>query len=688
MLKIIGRVFAVIIALLVLLFIAYKILSSIPDYEIDATTIINLPQSPKSEPETYAFGYDPSPEYTEPNKNCINNNGLKNAYYGDLHIHTALSADAFPEGTRTFPEAAYRFAKGEAIALPDPPADAPQKFQLLRALDFAAVTDHAEALGEGYICRNPGAFAGHDTRACDTFRGGGFEGVRVFNQITADLTPKRREAVCGPENKDCIAADKIVWQQIIQAAEAADDKTEACRFTSFVGLEYTRSPDAKHTHRNLIFRNTDVPDIPPSHHMFPFPYQLFGHLEEACRGSREACDVIVIPHNANLSGGNMFNPREVENMSDASRYASYALTRSYERLYEIAQHKGYSECLNRVTDILGDVDELCDIEKRRDFGNKELDFALNRLVPKFGSTNTPECSEDHRDPKTGFYNGGCLSSRDFARGALLEGMQVQQERGVNPHEFGFIGSTDTHISTSGSTEEARWPGHKKTELGLSGRFSTADVGHTDAIRTNPGGLAGVWAVENSRDALFHSMKRRETFGTSGTRIAPRFFAGRYDENICEQSDWLEQAYANGTPMGAHLPPQQTSFNFLLEAKADPMSKPLERLQLVKGWIDEAGQKHNQVIDVVTTNNKNNPEGTNRLCAVFSDPDYMPNTDSYYYLRVVEQVSPRWHKTYCDGLPDNVREEKCKNLPVDDYIHEMAWTSPIWFSPQHKSGSTQ
>ena len=169
MLKIIGRIFAIIIALLVLLFIAYKILSSIPDYEIDASTVIIPPQSAKSKPEAYAFGYDPLPEYTEPIKNCINNNRLKNPYYGDLHIHTALSADAFPEGTRTFPDAAYRFAKGEAIDLPDPPADAPQKFQLLRPLDFAAVTDHAEALGEGYICRNPGAFAGHDSRACNTF---------------------------------------------------------------------------------------------------------------------------------------------------------------------------------------------------------------------------------------------------------------------------------------------------------------------------------------------------------------------------------------------------------------------------------------------------------------------------------------------------------------------------------------
>ncbi|MGB0193476.1 MAG: DUF3604 domain-containing protein, partial [Candidatus Micropelagos thuwalensis] len=452
MLKIIGRIFAIIIALLVLLFITYKILSSIPDYEIDASTVIIPPQSAKSKPETYAFGYDPLPEYTEPIKNCVNNNRLKNPYYGDLHIHTALSADAFPEGTRTFPDAAYRFAKGEAIDLPDPPADAPQKFQLLQPLDFAAVTDHAEALGEGYICRNPGAFAGHDSRACDTFRGGGFEGVRVFNQINADLTPERREAVCGAGNKDCIAADKIVWQQIIQAAETADDKTEACRFSSFVGLEYTRSPDAKHTHRNLIFRNTNVPDLPPSHHMFPFPYQLFGHLEEACRSARDTCDVIVIPHNANISGGNMFNPREIENMSDASRYAAYALRRSYERLYEIAQHKGFSECLNRVTDILGDVDELCDIEKRREFGNQELDFALNRLVPKIGTTNTPECNEDHRDPKTGFYNGGCLSSRDFARGALLEGIRVKNKYGVNPYEFGFIASTDTHISTSGSTE--------------------------------------------------------------------------------------------------------------------------------------------------------------------------------------------------------------------------------------------
>ena len=345
---------------------------------------------------------------------------------------------------------------------------------------------------------------------------------------------------------------------------------------------------------------------------------------------------------------------------------------------EITQHKGASECINGVGDILGGVDELCDIEAIRQIGKKERAFDLTSYIPRVFTKEIRECTEDDIDPKDNLYKGPCVASHDFARGAWLEGMLDEKAFGVNPFEMGVIGSTDTHIGTSGNTAEHSYPGHIGHETTLEDRLGAAGLGRYNRLEGNPGGLAGVWAVENSRDALFQSMKRREAFATSGTRIQPRFFAGRYSDNVCAQADWLETAYADGVPMGARLPAGIEDLSFIVQAKRDPheTAMPLQELQIIKGWLDEGGRKQAQVTTVAGGADQG---GASELCAVYSDPEYDPLQNAYYYLRAVEQPTQRWSAAQCDALSAADRPALCEN-EAPELINEFAWTSPIWITP--------
>ena len=648
-------------------------------YEIDRSQVILAPTSDKSRPEIYQFGYVPELIYSEVREGCATRHPLKAPYFGDLHIHTALSDDAIADGTRVWPEEAYRFAKGEAITLPDVEGQPESRpVQLDRPLDFAAVTDHSESLGEGYICREEGEFAGYDTKACRTFRKGGDASLRVFSVPRAGMRPRRLEVVCGEHGQDCAEAAARVWQRIIAAAEAAYDKTSDCAFTSFVGYEYTRSPSGMHMHRNTVFKNAEVPELPGNYVDQPTLPELLGKLETECRSGLETCDVISIPHNSNISSGNGFNRLSLRGFPEEMRQAHRIQRQAFDRLMEITQHKGASECLNGVTDILGDVDELCDFEAIRRIGAKERAFDLTSWIPRVFTKTIRECTEDDIDPKDNLYKGPCVASHDFARGAWLSGLEDAEEYGVNPFEMGVIGSTDTHIGTSGNTDEHSFPGHIAHETTLEGRLGKAELGRHNRLEGNPGGLAGVWAVENSRDALFQSMKRREAFATSGTRIAPRFFAGRYEADVCGQESWLETAYAQGVPMGAQLPAGIEGLNFIAQARRDDAAtaNPLQTLQIVKGWIDADGRKRFLVTDVASAST-----GADELCAVYEDPEYDPLVHAYYYLRVVETPTARWSKAQCDAAISVGREaiDACTNEAAE-MINEMAWTSPIWITP--------
>lgn len=667
------------VPILMILVAAYFVLSRTTRHSIDRTQVIHAPSSAKSQPEHYGFGHQPSLEYSETREPCRERSALKQAYFGDLHIHTAVSADAYPDGTRTYPDDAYNYAKGQAIGLPLPNSLEPLSIQLDRPLDFAAVTDHSEAFGEGYICRNEGEYAGYSSRACRKFRAGGQAGVRVFHVEMAFMRPERNSAVCGEGNRDCAQAAGTVWQDMIQSAEAAYDKSADCQFTSFVGYEYTRSTNSNHLHRNTIFKNAAVPAKPASFMDFPNLPSLLGELEDACRQGIDACDVISIPHNSNISGGNAFNPKSLDGFSEQAQQAHRLQRNAFDRLAEITQHKGASECQNGFSDILSDDDEYCDIEALRKLGQTDKAVDLSTYIPRLYDVVTKECAAEDLDAKDNIYKGYCLSSRDFLRGALLEGLKEEEHAHINPFEFGIIASTDSHLSAAGQTDEASWSGHIADETTLEGRLGEAALGRNNRLVANPGGLAGVWAVENSRDALFQSMKRREAFGTSGTRIAPRFFLGHYDERLCSRTDWLETAYNNGTPMGSKLAPQIAPFQFLVQAKRDPhpSANGLETLQIIKGWVDTDGNKRVKVIDVAAKESSDS-NGDDELCAVYTDPEYDPALRTYYYLRVVEASSRRWSSAQCEAVVESERPENCLNqMPTS--INEFAWTSPIWLT---------
>ncbi|MEO1029328.1 MAG: DUF3604 domain-containing protein [Pseudomonadota bacterium] len=655
-------------------------------HAIDKTLSVEVPKSDKSQPEFYAPGYQPELIYSEDRTPCADRDPLKSAFFGDLHVHTALSADAYPDGTRVYPEDAYAFAKGGLIELPVPKGFAPIRTQLRRPLDFTAITDHSESIGEGYICRTEGAFPGYDTNECRTFRRGEDAGLRMFTVVHAGTKPGRKKNVCGENGEDCHVAAKIVWQQTIDAAEAAYDRSADCSFTSFVGYEYTRSPSGMHMHRNMIFKNATVPDEPATFIEYPLLPQLLNSLESECREGLDDCDVITIPHNSNISGGNGFNPRELEGFSPEAE-ANHRIQRAaFERLMEISQHKGTSECVNGVTDILGDSDEYCDIEAIRRIGQNTLAFDYTTWIPRLYRKTLEECDADDLDPKDNLFKGPCVSSRDFARGAWLEGLRLEDQTGTNPFESGVIGSTDSHVGTPGNTEEASFPGHIAHETTLEGRLGEAGLGRHNRIEGNPGALAGVWAVENSRDALFQSMKRREAFATSGTRIAPRFFMGDYAPGICDAEDWLSTAYAKGVPMGAKHAPITEQPVFLLQATRDQHSsgRPLKLIQLIKGWVDEEGKKHAEVIDVAGSRDIDDAkDGASSLCARYVDETYNPNLRTYYYMRVLETPRLRWSSAQCygaNGLETGDRPSGCDTVKPNDLTHELAWTSPIWVEP--------
>ena len=291
---------------------------------------------------------------------------------------------------------------------------------------------------------------------------------------------------------------------------------------------------------------------------------------------------------------------------------------------------------------------------------------------------------------------GCLHRNDFYRTALLTGLSEQNETGLNPVKLGGIASTDTHMSTAGGVDERNWCGHIYTEWNRDGRLLEPSL-IPSGKDGNPGGLTGVYAVENSRDGIFEALKRREVFGTSGPRISPRFFAGwNYDADLCEAPDWLEIAYAAGVPMGADMSPAPSGDatpKFLVSATKDPAAAatPLQKLQIVKGWIDADGAPNYKVFDVAgeaetgagvdMNTGERYGEGHSSLCTVFEDPEFDPSLNTYYYMKAVENPSPRWSLLDCVSYSDDERPDVCDNPRIATAINEQAWTSPIWFTPQ-------
>jgi hypothetical protein len=615
---------------------------------------------------------------TEQREPCDHYDPLRRPYFGDLHVHTALSLDASTQGTRNRPTDAYRFARGEPVGLqPFDAQDKPRRtLRLDRALDFAAVTDHAEFFGELDVCSTPGA-PGHDSPTCMIYRRWPRLAFYLINGLTSgDPKQIRRFNFCGESGADCLTAARTPWREVQDAAEGAYDRTSACTFTTFVGYEWTGGPDTNNLHRNVLFRNDAVPRLPISYIDEPSAEGLWRRIDGECRRSVERCDAVIIPHNSNLSGGLMFQTVKEDGSPLDAAYAQARV--AAEPLAEIFQHKGDSECrLGGSPD-----DELCGFEKLPydNFGGKYSRWMRREPGPS-----------------------------NYLRNVLGAGLLVEERLGVNPFKLGLVAGTDTHLGTPGAVGENGHPGH-----GGAGAPASDDVpvGLPDDVEFNAGGLAVLYAEENSRDALFAAMRRREAYGTSGPRIGVRFFAG-FDlpDGLCADPDLVAKGYALGVPMGGDLPPRtagSTAPAFVVRAERDAGTAqrpgtPLQRVQIVKGWID-GGAIRERVVDVAgdaangasvdTATCKISGPGADSLCTVWRDPDFDPAQRAFYYARVLENPTCRWSTWACNAAgvrcdePSTVSDgfEGCCDERYPKTVQERAWTSPIWYAPAAAPGA--
>ena len=619
-------------------------------------------------------------EYTEERAPCKEYNPERKAFFGDLHIHTGFSFDAWAYESQLTTEDAYRFARGEEVALT--PLDASgrgtRKVRLDRPLDFASVTEHAEYLGEISLCTTPGS-ATYDSEPCKSYRKRDAQSTFQFGIGLIYEAPKRDADICGDDGSYCRDASRDRWRKMQEAAEATYDRTEECRFAAFVGYEYTATPDVSNMHRNIIFRNDRVPPLPISYYEAPEPWGLWRALKEQCLDRTDlGCDVISIGHNSNLSNGRYF-ATTYPGASDLEAQRERALLRArVEPLVEMFQHKGDMECRNGLWGVFGEPDPLCDFEKLR-------------------PAQTRDC--EGKTGAGGMRLQGCLSHLDFVRNALKAGLQEHQRIGANPFVFGFIGSTDSHNGTSGLVDEVDFQGHVgSVDDNAAKRLGDGNITH-DGIINNPGGLAGVWAEERSRDAIFNAFQRRETFATSGPRIRIRFFGGwGFAQDLCKQEGWVKQAYATGVTMGSALktrPDGTSTPRFVVMALADEGSKerpgtPLQRLQIIKGWVGDDGRPYEKVFEVA--GNPNNQasvdlatceakgQGEAMLCTVWQDPEFNPNHRAFYYARAVENPTCRWSTRQCLSFPADKRPKTCDESHVQKIIQERAWGSPIWYNP--------
>ena len=566
---------------------------------------------------------------------CSTYNPLKNPYFGDLHSHTSYSFDAFTFDTRNTPFDAYAFAKGRTLQVAGATATGGGPLTNIgRPLDFLAVTDHSEWLALAYGCGDqldggpqgqPRA-AYYDDPICVQFRSTN-PAIEGLNFTTAGAMQRR---LCDGGN-DCAPVIQSAWQSEQAAAAAA---YEPCRFTSLVAYEWTHAQvtDGGNAtlHKNIIFGSDRVPAQPIDSLTYSSQAQLWTALDEQCLADA-GCEVITIPHNSNLSRGLAFNMAAAAEPQAAK----------YQRLIEIFQHKGGSECFY---DPNNPTDPTCEFE----------------------------------------YLGGITEPnlpRSYVRTALKEGLVAWSANGLNPLQLGIVGATDDHNGAPGNVNESTFPGH-------AGRLDDSParrIGGVDpdagrigvAVGHNPGGVAVVWAEQNTRESIFAALMRRETYGTSGPRLVVRFFQ-TWDTagDPCADPDFPAQLVAAGAvPMGGTMSaaPDGGADGGLsaprLVVYAWKDQTELARVDIVKGWVDQFGQMHESVLQSPVT------PGT-PACVSWVDPAFT-GTATFYYARVLEQPTPRWSAYDCAGNPSPACAD---GGLLNRTIQERAWTSPIWYLP--------
>jgi hypothetical protein len=574
----------------------------------------------------------------------------RRVFFGELHLHTSLSVDAWTYGTKLLPADAYRFGQGETVMVPavqvakEQGRSGDREVPARRAwpLDFMAVTDHSESVGTLLPLDDP-------TSSFSTSEDG--------KKILANPPSAQTMAVAARNGRGTLPLQMKDAGRIRDAwgltVKAANDHYQPGRFTTFIGYEWSASPDGKNLHRNVIF-NTDQPPQPFTADESARPEDLWKYLESVrARG----IDVIAIPHNGNASGGLMYD----WNMSDGRPIdEDYARRRALnEPLTEIVQIKGQSDTLP----VLSPDDEYASFE------------IFDRLLGPTALKGTPPGS--------------------YVRDAFGRGLVIQSKTGANPFKYGIVGGTDIHNALSTSDENASAGGQygidpatmlpegeqAKRALGMqtpdtSGATRPAGSPpprRTDILERSSGGLTGVWAEENTRASIFAALKRKETFATSGPRIRVRMFGGwNFARDMTKNRRWVAQAYAQGVPMGGDLPARPSRAGapwFVVQAFKDTADANLDRIQIIKVWLEGTGYKE-RIFDVVVSGKRN----ASSFTAVWRDPQFEPAKPAVYYARVLQVPTPRWSTLLAskNGLP----------VPTDvpAMIQERAWSSPIWFTP--------
>ncbi len=589
-------------------------------------------------------------------------------YFGDTHHHTSNSGDAFMGGNRLSPAEAYRFARGaEVISSTGIPA------RLSRPLDFLVISDHAEGLGvmDQVYQGNPDLISDPTlARWSEAMKEGGKSATDAVNEV---IVAQGNGTLPAPLTDPQVAGPimKSVWQRYLETADAFN---EPGAFTAMIGYEWTSVPNGNNLHRNILFRG----DATTAGQVFPFsswqsedPEKLWAWMadyEEKTGGK-----VFAIPHNGNLSNGRMFEPHTFTGDALTQDYAERR--QRWERLQEVMQTKGNSE----THPGLSPNDEFAN------FGIAGWEYGNLTL------TESPETPD--------------MRPHMYLRAGLQQGLVQERALGTNPFKFGFIGGTDVHNSLTSIEEDNFYgkhpiqePGpHRWDHISKQGFGKTRYTWHYTAA-----GYAAVWAHDNTREELWDAMYRRESYATSGSRITVRFFGGwDYQPDDAKTRYLASVGYSKGVPMGSDLPRRPAGASaprFLVSAMKDAIGANLDRIQIIKGWLDDAGEVHEKIHEVtwadadqrtpnangklppvgdtvdLTTATWTNTIGEPDLYGFWYDPDFDPTEPAFYYARVLEIPTPAW------TAYDAIRYELEMPAEVPLKVQDRAWTSPIWYNP--------
>ena len=585
-------------------------------------------------------------------------------FWGDTHVHTSYSTDAGMVGNKIGPEEAYRFARGEIVV-----SSTGVRTRLQRPLDFLVVADHAENLGLATMIaeKSPDLLKTDFGREISELVYAGNYGD-AYALWGAGMSAQKDPL----EGNDALT--RSMWERLTEMAEKYNAPGQ---FTALIGYEWTSSPGGNNMHRNVIFRDgKDEADliIPMSNYDSSDPEDLWQWMNayEEKSGGR----VLAIPHNGNLSNGLMFDDKTLSGKRLSQDYAQRRMR--WEPVLEVTQMKGDGE----THPSLSPNDEFAD----------------------YGTWDKGSFGPEPKTPD--------MLPREYAREALKRGMQYEKKLGANPFKFGMIGSTDTHTSLA-TTEENNYfgkatPGEpsadsERFEETITGFFQEEDgpditIRH---VQTLSAGLAAVWAADNTREAIWDAMVRKEVYATTGTRISVRVFAGwDFQEPEVQRPDFASAGYLRGVPMGGDLrdAPDGAAPTVMIRALRDVDGANLDRVQIIKGWLDDSGDTRERVYDVMCSDDRRitddfqcdgpvgntvdveaatytNSIGEALMLAYWKDPDFDPDQRAFYYVRVLEIPTPRWTTYDAAFFGVDLPEE------VPSSHQERAYTSPIWYTPE-------